>query len=44
MGIALLPSMVIEQIDIKRIAILEAKDDAPVGRIPGPPKSFLARP
>jgi hypothetical protein len=29
MGIVLLPSMVVEQIDFERIAILEAEDDAP---------------
>jgi hypothetical protein len=31
MGLTLTSSMVVEQIDIERIAIFEAEDDAPVG-------------
>jgi hypothetical protein len=39
MGIAL-PSMVVEQIDIERIAITEAEDDAPVGGYVDRPKAL----
>ena len=40
MGIALLPSMVVEQIDIEGIASLEAEDDAPVGGYVDRPKAL----
>jgi hypothetical protein len=38
------PSMIIEEVDIERLAILEAKYDAPIGSHSDRPESFQGAP